>query len=155
MNIEVEEGYELLAEVLTEALNQAQHGKGKQCHGNGRPFLEQPIMVGAREVGAGGLAFQSRKKILEATNCKDGGRAIEDLLGAINYCAAQIILRREGRQTRKEVGPIAQEAQKVEGRTCKTCGYLYFSIESCPLCAFDTISFNRGEAAEKKEPTDG
>jgi hypothetical protein len=93
--MEIEIGYKPLAEILQEALNQAQHGKGKRCHANSKPFLDQPIMTGARECGAGGMAFQSRKKILEALNCKDDERAIEDLLGAINYVAAQIILRRE------------------------------------------------------------
>jgi hypothetical protein len=59
--------------------------------------MQQPIMQGARECGAGGLAFQARKKILEALNCKDDKRAITDLLGAINYVAAMVLLRREGR----------------------------------------------------------
>jgi hypothetical protein len=91
----IEPGYEPLAEVLQEALNQSQLGKGKVCHANGLPFLQQPIMQGARESGEGGLVFQSRKKILEAYNCKDDDRAITDMLGAINYIAAQVILRRE------------------------------------------------------------
>ena len=90
-----EPGYEPLAEILQEALDQAQLGKGKQCHANDLPFIEQPIMQGAREAGEGGLVFQSRKKILEAKNCKDDERAITDMLGAINYIAAQVLLRRE------------------------------------------------------------
>ena len=95
----VEQGYEPLADVLQEALDQAQKGKGKICHANDLPFLQQPIMQGAREAGEGGLVFQSRKKILEALNCKDDERAITDMLGAINYVAAQVILRREKMQT--------------------------------------------------------
>jgi hypothetical protein len=91
----IEQGYEPLAEVLQEALDQAQKGKGKECHANDLPFIEQPIMQGAREAGEGGLVFQARKKILEAMNCKDDERAITDMLGAINYVAAQVILRRE------------------------------------------------------------
>ena len=47
------------------------------------------------ECGPGGLAFQARKKILEALNCTDLDRAVEDLLGAINYTAAMIIVKRE------------------------------------------------------------
>jgi len=90
-----DEDYAPLAAVLGEALDQAAKGKGKQRHANGRPFLEQPIMTGGRECGPGGPAFQARKKILEALNCPDDDRAIEDLLGAINYIAAMIILRRE------------------------------------------------------------
>ena len=91
----IEEGYEPLAEVLQQALDQAQHGKGKRCHADDKPFLDQPIMRGARECGPGSMAYQSRKKILEALRCPDDDRAIEDLLGAINYIAAQVILRRE------------------------------------------------------------
>lgn len=93
--MEVKPGYEPLAAVLQEALTQAQTGKGAICHANGLPFIQQPILCGAREAGEGGLVFQSRKKILEAKNCKDDDRAIRDLLGAINYVAAQVILRRE------------------------------------------------------------
>jgi len=95
MHQKIEEGYLQLFKVLVEALNQAQYGKGKRCHATDKPFLEQPIMQGGRECGAGGLAFQARKKILEALRCEDDDRAIEDLLGAINYTAAMVILRRE------------------------------------------------------------
>ena len=91
----IEKGYEPLAEILQEALDQAQKGKGAICHANGLRFIDQPIMCGGRESGEGGLTFQSRKKILEAQNCTDDARAIEDMLGAINYVAAQVLLRRE------------------------------------------------------------
>ena len=91
----IEPGYEPLAAILKEALDQAQYGKGKKCHANGKPFLEQPIITGGMECGPGGLAFQARKKILEALNCQDLDRAVEDLLGAINYTAAMIIVKRE------------------------------------------------------------
>ena len=101
----VEPGSQPLFEVLMEALYQAQNGKGKECHANGLPFLEQPIMQGAREAGEGGLVFQSRKKILEAKNCTDAARAIEDMLGAINYVAAQVILRREKIAAASQVEP--------------------------------------------------
>lgn len=89
------DGYEPLATVLIEALFQSQLGKGKKCHANGKPFMEQPIITGGRECGPGGLAFQARKKILEALNCEDDERAIEDYLGAIVYTAALVLLRRE------------------------------------------------------------
>ena len=89
--------YAALWDVLEEAYSQAAEGKGKLRHSNGAPFLRQPIMNGARECGAGGLAFQARKKILEALNCDDNERAIEDLLGAIVYTAAMVLYRREGR----------------------------------------------------------
>jgi len=90
----IEPGYEPLAAILKEALDQCQYGKGRRCHANGKPFLEQPIITGGMECGPGGLAFQARKKILEALNCQDLDRAVEDLLGAINYTAAMIIVKR-------------------------------------------------------------
>jgi hypothetical protein len=89
-------GYEPLAEILQKALDQAQTGKGAKCHANGKPFLEQPIMEEGRNSGPGFLSGQARKKILEALNCPDDDRAITDLLGAINYVAAMVILRQEG-----------------------------------------------------------
>lgn len=95
MRVEVVDGYEPLFEVLIEALQQAQRGKGALRHADGKPFLQQPIMEGARSCGEGAMAYQSRKKILEALRCDDPERAITDLLGAINYTVAQIIVRRE------------------------------------------------------------
>ena len=89
-------GYEPLRYVLEEAFEQASQGKGRRCHANGKPFLEQPIMEEGRNSGPGFLSGQARKKILEAKNCADDERAIADLLGAINYVAAMVILRREG-----------------------------------------------------------
>lgn len=96
MNVEL--GYEPLANVLQEALAQAATGKGKERHANGKPILEQPIMVKSRESGPGGPFFQASKKLLEALNCLDDERAIRDLLGAINYTAAMVLLRREGQE---------------------------------------------------------
>lgn len=93
--MKTEPGYEPLAAVLQEALDQAQHGKGKKCHANGKPFLEQEIMTEGRSLGVGGHVFQVRKKVREAMNCTDSDRAVEDLLGAIIYTAAMVLLRRE------------------------------------------------------------
>jgi hypothetical protein len=123
IEVEVEKGYEPLANVLIQALNQSQFGKGKQCHANNLPFLQQPIMTRAREVGEGGLAFQSMKKILEAFNCRERSRAVEDMLGAIVYVAAQVLLRKE-----------RESLQDLQQR-CSGCGcYYYCEDTSCPLC---------------------
>lgn len=94
----VEPGYGPLFKVLIEAFSQAAAGKGKERHANGLPFLEQPIMVEARMIGLGFPAGQARKKILEAVKTSEKGehdRAVADLLGAINYCAATILAIRE------------------------------------------------------------
>lgn len=94
----VEQGYEPLAEVLQLALDQAQAGKGKERHANGRPFDRQPIMEIGRMVGLGYPTGQAKKKIQEAVGMSNRGeadRAVNELLGAIIYSAAAILLIRE------------------------------------------------------------
>ena len=110
IKVQVEEGYEPLFEILVEALNQAQRGKGKQCHAENKPFMQQPIITEGREIGIWGHVFQVRKKVREAANCQDLDRAITDLLGAINYTAAMVIVRRE----KEEYVPYAK-VLKVDG----------------------------------------
>lgn len=89
----VPDGYESLAAVLQEALDQAAHGKGLERHADDRPFHDQPIMRETQAVGLGFPAGQARKKILEAVHCCNDHpeRAVADLLGAINYTAATVI----------------------------------------------------------------
>lgn len=91
-------GYGPLATVLQQALDQAQSGKGKERHANDKPFLKQPIMEIGRMVGLGYQTGQAMKKAQEAVGMHDRGepdRAAAELLGAINYLAAAIMLIRE------------------------------------------------------------
>lgn len=92
-------GYEMLAEVLLGAYNQAARGKGKQRHaGNGLPFDKQPIMTIARMSGLGGHVYQTMKKAQEAGNMASRGEldaAIAEFRGIINYSAAAILLIEE------------------------------------------------------------
>ena len=111
--IQVFPGYEQLANVLQDALDQAQAGKGSQRHANGKPFLEQPIITDGRACGLAGHAFQARKKILEALHCPYEERAVQDLLGAIVYTAAMVILKREERQKRNEANQYAEPWQSA------------------------------------------
>ena len=104
-------GYQPLANVLQAALDQAQAGKGNQRHANGKPFLEQPIITDGRACGLAGPAFQARKKILEALNCPYEERAVQDLLGAIVYTAAMVILKEEERQKWNGVNQCAEPWQ--------------------------------------------
>lgn len=94
----VSPGYEPLAAALQMALDQAQAGKGKERHANGRPFDRQPIMEIGRMVGLGYPTGQAKKKTQEAVGMFNRGepdRAVAELLGAINYLAAAILLIRE------------------------------------------------------------
>ncbi|MFZ5770507.1 MAG: hypothetical protein ACOY4W_03685 [Thermodesulfobacteriota bacterium] len=88
-------GYEPLAGVLQEALDQAQRGKGAQRHANGQPFAEQLICVVTRTVGLGFPLGQALKKAVEAKRL-GGEHGRQELLGAINYLSAAVICSREG-----------------------------------------------------------
>ena len=89
-------GYEMLADVLGRAFSQASNGKGAERHSSGEPFEEQPICAINRLHGSiDGALFQAAKKGHEARRLPKGA-AIRELLGAINYLAACVILIEEG-----------------------------------------------------------
>jgi len=95
MMINVNDGYESLFSVLREALDQAQSGKGKDRHAkDNEPFERQKICEITRRVGLGGPLFQVCKKTIEAQKL-GGERGVAELLGAINYLAAAVIVMRE------------------------------------------------------------
>lgn len=83
--------YTALSGILVEAYKQASEGKGKERHVHREePFDEQLICILERL----GLTFcegQAVKKIIEAHFTGN----IVDLLGAINYISAAIIVKRE------------------------------------------------------------
>lgn len=90
--------YASLRDVLEAAYSQAAEGKGKERHANGLSFLRQPILSIARMVGIGGPAQQVMKKTQEAVGLAKRGeyaRAEAELLGAIVYASAAVILLRE------------------------------------------------------------
>jgi len=82
--------YSDLFEVLREALEEAQEGKGAVRHGNGLSFMEQPALTITRAVGIGFPLGQAMKKIQESQRM-DTDAAKRELLGAINYLAAAIL----------------------------------------------------------------
>jgi hypothetical protein len=86
--------YDSLSIVLMEAFNQAAYGKGKERHASGDPYEQQPCCSIARKVGVGFPLGQAMKKIEESLRL-EGERGINELLGAINYIAAAIIVLRE------------------------------------------------------------
>lgn len=113
----VEPGYVPLAKVLQFALNQAQHGKGKERHANDKPFLQQPIMEIGRMVGAGYNIGQAMKKAQEAMRLPPE-RARAELLGAINYLAAAYLLSEEQQEKQsflpKEIKQACMRATQEE-----------------------------------------
>lgn len=95
--VNVAPGYEPLAQTLYRALEQSQSGKGKERHARGgQPFLQQPIMEIGRMVGPGYQIGQGMKKGQEAMGLPTADRQVAELLGAINYFAAAILLIEEG-----------------------------------------------------------
>jgi len=94
MEFYVEPGYEKVASVLQQALEQTQSGKGKERHATVEPFTDQKIMHGARLCGLAGMSYQVFKKVTEAQRQAEGGNfkgAYSNLQGAIIYAAAQYI----------------------------------------------------------------
>lgn len=88
-------GYADLAGVLTLALQQSAKGKGKERHARGdTPFDRQPIMEIPRMVGPSGTAYQVMKKSQEAMRMEPRD-AINEMLGAIVYAAATILIIKE------------------------------------------------------------
>ena len=101
-------GYESLHSVLTEALHQAQSGKGAERHANSKPFIDQPMQTTAERRGIGFLLGQVDKKTEEAQGMLERGEIDaweREILGAINYLAGSIIhVRKNGRRYAKTKG---------------------------------------------------
>ena len=90
--------YRSLEHVFKMAFDQASIGKGKERHVDGadEPFDKQVICEMARRLNSPFCpSYQAVKKIYEASKMDDPGRAIHELLGALNYIAATIILLEE------------------------------------------------------------
>jgi hypothetical protein len=83
-------GYESLAEVFCRAFEQAAKGKGAERHADDMPFHEQPMQWIADAVGPGFLLGQAIKKVHES-QALPRDRAVNELLGAINYLAGAVI----------------------------------------------------------------
>lgn len=87
-------GYGPLADVLDKALNQAQFGKGNDRHNQNEERFEDQQIVQLGEWMGRSTVFgigQACKKAIESTHLSDE-KAIEELLGAINYLAAAVIV---------------------------------------------------------------
>ncbi len=88
-------GYERLAAILDEALSQAQSGKGSDRHACGEPFHDQQIVQLGEWMGRTThfAIGQACKKSIESTRLEsEPFRARAELLGAINYLAAAVLV---------------------------------------------------------------
>lgn len=91
-------GYEPLYTALMDAFNQSAFGKGKERHADDRPFEDQLICTTTRDVGLGYPKGQAIKKIVESTKLrqlKGIDAEIHELLGAIVYVAAAVVILKE------------------------------------------------------------
>jgi hypothetical protein len=90
--------YNKLERVLTRAKGQASDGKGKQRHAKeGEPFEKQKICEITRRVGIGYPLGQAIKKVIESDRLSTEA-GVAELLGAINYIAAAVIVMEEKEQ---------------------------------------------------------
>lgn len=95
-------GYERLEYVYLSAYKQAAHGKGHERHANEEPYDQQKICVYNEKLGSiDGAIFQAMKKATEAPRLPRRA-AVAELLGAINYLAAAVILLEDYRVPAKE-----------------------------------------------------
>ncbi|MBZ0158443.1 MAG: hypothetical protein K8I29_19770 [Alphaproteobacteria bacterium] len=98
--------YQQLEGVLSAAFNQASAGKGKERHAEeGEPFEKQQICEIARRLKghpAAGPLFQAVKKIYESGRLP-GQRGIDELLGAIVYISAAVILMEEEKNKQEAI----------------------------------------------------
>ncbi len=96
MNIQVPKGYEELGKVLEKALSQAAKGKGLERHViNDEPFHGQLICEIGRGLNSPAGPLQNAIKKTYESQKLGGQRGITELLGAINYLAAGVILMQE------------------------------------------------------------
>lgn len=93
--VELNPKYDSLYKVFLMAYNQASNGKGKERHANDEDFRNQKIVTLNKQIGSNhGAIFQACKKAQESARLSDD-RAIAELLGAINYLAAAVIILQE------------------------------------------------------------
>jgi len=87
--------YWILKDTLARAYDQAKNGKGKERHAKANePFENQKVCEITRRVGLGYPLGQAIKKAEEALRL-DTQAGVKEILGAINYLAAAIIVMEE------------------------------------------------------------
>lgn len=139
-------GYDSLANVLDDALHQAQSGKGEERHANGLPFDKQPMQKLIESYGVGFALGQAAKKG-EESMVLDPGHDIAEILGAIVYLAGAVVYMRgkyaklheqEAEQQKVAAGhivgtdgPRAGDRPADERDYCRFCGNYHKLSEPC------------------------
>lgn len=98
LNTEERPGYQEFIAVLGKAYHQSAFGKGKERHGEGRDFTQQPILTEALELSSAASSYQVSKKSKEAYRLAARGefdKAKEDILGSIVYAVTQFLVVEE------------------------------------------------------------
>lgn len=116
--INVPSEYISLGLVMQSALEQASKGKGRERHAeDGEAYEDQIICEVARRVGLGYPLGQAVKKIYEGQRI-GGERGVAELLGALNYVAAAVIVMREGLEPAPEASaePKFKPGDRVQFR---------------------------------------
>jgi len=91
VTVDVPLDYLDLFNALMDAFMQSAYHKGKERHGNGLPFEEQPIFTIAKLFGPGFAGGQASKKLQEAIGMAERGDRVaarNEALGAIVYAAS-------------------------------------------------------------------
>lgn len=108
-----QKGYEELASVLQDALDQAQSGKGRERHACDKAFCDQSMQRIGDLVGEGYMAGQAIKKIQESGRLP-ADRAEQELLGAIIYCAGLIVWHRRQQPSMSRPYPGVVDSEVTE-----------------------------------------
>ena len=90
------DNYESLKSVFKDAYDQAATGKGYRRHASNEPFEQQQICQISRWLGSADYDIgQAVKKCLEVNRLPTIDEKVSELLGAINYIAAAIVVLKE------------------------------------------------------------
>ena len=126
--------YGRLDGVLARASEQASKGKGAERHSDGQAFEEQPIMWIEREFKSFQLG-QAVKKIHESQRLEPGA-AVRELLGAINYLAAKVVMvESESAPAADTLFPEAVVAGPSMNKPCADCHQQFgdYCLLACPF----------------------
>lgn len=114
---ETDPRYARLRAVLDKAYAHAAVGKGKERHASGEAFEHQPIVTFGKQM-RGSIVFnvgQAAKKSFEAERLPVE-RAIDELVGAINYIAGAVIILEDSRAVALSSAPKTEAGRRVRMR---------------------------------------